>query len=157
LLRLTASIFDFANPYFDGRIYGDEHRPLGGQIVEFLFKNGIAQSMANVIFLIFGLDRLICQRVKLIRIEIPQVEPLAPVIPNQILVPAGEAIQVDMGFPTKATARLADDQSKIAIRDDIGPGAWRIGPSNDKFTSIFKEIAILVFKRTVPSCCSVQL
>ena len=71
-----------------------------------------------------------------IPIQIANVEVLAPVVFNQILEGARDAVLASIASPAIAGTRLGNHEAVIAIADDVAPGARRKRCRDGVFTTI---------------------
>src|SRR5207247_7760479 len=91
----------------------------------------------------WGLHRLPGERPEVSGGGIAAEHVLAPLVADQVLLPAGEAIEGGVGAPRIAGAGLRDDRAVIAGADDVDPRARRVRPGNDEFRAVIREVAVL--------------
>src|SRR5439155_18018509 len=70
-------------------------------------------------------------------------EVVAPLVPYQALLPAGEPVEGGVRHPRIAGPGLGDERPVLAGADDVGPGGGRVGPGDDVLATVLGEVAVL--------------
>ena len=77
---------------------------------------------------------------------IAQIKVFAPFIFNEILLPAGKAIELGVSAPTVTAAILRNGETVITIADSVDPRPRYMRRSDYIFFAVFRKIAVLRFE-----------
>src|SRR5206468_3409047 len=122
---------------------GHEQRQLGVDPGVLAAKRRVADAVTALPVLERGLHRLERERPVAPRLTVATVDVLAPLVANEILVPAGEAVVAGVSAPRVAGAGLGDDRAVFAGADHVDPRTRRVRPGYHELRAVLREVSIL--------------
>jgi hypothetical protein len=136
---------------FNRLIRHNKHLHLRMDAVNLIFKNGITDSVCHLIFFVFGLCRHPRKGPILASVFIAQIEVLAVVVLDEILIESRKPVLTGIATPRTTTTRLGNHETVITVGDDVYPGFRGGGICNNVFLMIAGEIAVFILNKPTDS------
>src|ERR1041384_8769645 len=127
-------------PEFERFPLRDEDEELRPDIMVRGFDDRVSDAVTAEVFLRPRTDGLPPRRPEMVLL-VAQIDVLPPIVPDQVLFPPGDAVELGVGAPAVASAGLGNRQAVITVADDIDPGARRPGRGDDVFAAVGGEMS----------------
>ncbi len=139
-------------PNFEGLLVGHEHHPLGLDLVLLGRDGGVSHAVYAFVGVHLGAHRLPARGPERARLLVPDIDVPAPVVPDQVLIPAGDAVQGGMVEPGITGPGLGQGHPVGAGGHDVHPGPGGVRARDDEAFSIVGKPSVRGFKGKTRGC-----